>query len=126
MKITKTQIKNLIAEKNGIAKLVLQDLFDKSESNKQTPKEFQEAFLSSFNDLIRYGTSNGSIVMLVYYADTHAFFNEHYNEIEELRKEWEESTGETIKIKGDLKDFFARFGYETVAYNLASELEIEC
>lgn len=125
MKITKTLIKNLIDEKNGIAKLVLQDMFDKADYSKQKQKEFQQAFIMSFNDLLTYGTNNGSISRLVYYADTHDFFDENYNEIEELREDWEESTGEPLQIKGDLKDFLTRFAYEETARRLASELEIE-
>jgi hypothetical protein len=122
MRITKQTIKNIIEEKNGIAKLVLQDMFDRADYSKETQKQFQEAFLSSFNDLLNYGSNNGIIARLIYYKDTHAFFDEHYDEIEGLRDEWQQSTGETIEIKGDLKDFFARFGYETVARNLAETI----
>lgn len=125
MKITKTLIKNLITEKDGIAKLVLQDIFDKADYKKQTQKEFQEAFISSFNDLLDNGINNGSIKRLVYYKDTHAFFDEHYDEIEELREEYENNIGEPVYIKGDLKDFLAKFGYEWVIRKLANELEIE-
>lgn len=123
MKITKTLIKNLIDEKNGIAKLVLQDMFDKADWSGQAQKEFQEAFIMSFNDLLTYGTNNGSISRLVYYADD--FYDENYNEIEELRKDREESTGEPLQIEGDLKDFFARFAYEETARRLMSEFENE-
>lgn len=121
-KITKTQILNLIAEKEGIAKLVLKDLFESADASNQTPQEFQKAFIMFLNNLLTYGTNNGSISRLIYYTDTHAFFQEHYNEIEELRKEWEESTGEPLWIKGDLKDYLARFGYEAIANKLAEEL----
>ena len=62
MKITKTLIKNLIKNKNGIAKLVLKDMFDKADWSRQAQKEFQEAFIMSFNDLLTYGTNNGSTV----------------------------------------------------------------
>ena len=124
MKITKSNIAKLITEKDGIGKLVLQDMFDEADYSKQTAKEFSEAFIMSFNDLLNFGTNNGSVARLIYYTDAHAFFEEHYGEIEELRNKYEESTGEHLRIKGDLKDFLARFGYETVAYNLANELEL--
>lgn len=126
MKITKTLIKNLIIEKDGIAKLILQDILDEADYSNQTQKEFQEAFISSFNNLLNYGTNNGSIRRLICYTDTHAFFDEHYDEIEDLREEYEENVGEPLHIKGDLKDFMAKFGYEETAKKLASELEIEC
>jgi len=122
MKITKSNIAKLITEKEGISSLVLQDMFDKANYSKQTTGEFRDSLRSSFSDLINYGSNNGSISRLIYYRDTHAFFDEHYDEIEELRNEHEACTGEAISIKGDLKDFFARFGYETIAYNLANEL----
>ena len=125
MKITKAKITKLIEQKEGIAKLVLQDMFDKSDYTGQAQEEFAESFTVSFQELLTYGTTNGIISKMIYYTDTHAFFDEHYNEIEESRKEYEKSTGEAVKIKGDLKDYLARFGYETVAYKLAAELGIE-
>lgn len=33
----------------------------------------------------------GMIGGLIYYTDTHAFFEKHYAEIQELKYEWEES-----------------------------------
>ena len=122
MKITKSNIAKLITQKEGIASIVLKDMLDKADCSKQTPKEFVDALKSSFSDLINYGSNNGSIGRLIYYVDTHAFFDTHYNELEELRNEYEESTGESLTIKRDLKDCLARFGYETVAYNLGNEL----
>jgi hypothetical protein len=126
MQITKQTIKHLITnyenEDQGIARLVLQDMFDKSSCANQTNKEFADSLKTSFSDLLHYGSNNGSIARLIYYKDTHAFFDTHYEEIEELRSEYEDSFGETIIIKGDLKDFMARFGYETIARKLADTL----
>ena len=125
MRITKRTIKNLITnyanEGQGIASLVLQDMFDQSERTKQTNKDFVDSLKNSFSHLLHYGSSNGSIARLIYYKDTHAFFDTHYDEIEELRNE-HETFDEPIIIKGDLKDYMARFGYETVARKLADTL----
>lgn len=41
-------------------------------------------------DTTMYGCASGSVPDLVYYADTHAFFDRYYEEIEELRREFEE------------------------------------
>jgi hypothetical protein len=62
---------------------------------------------------------------LVYYTDTHKFFDKHYEEIEDLRYEYESDTGECLQANGDLKNWFAWFGYEETARKLAEELEIE-
>lgn len=122
MRITKKTIKNLITtSEQSIERLVLQDMFDKSNCNNQTNKEFADSLKSSFSDLLRYGSNNGSITRLIYHKDTHAFFDEHYYEIEKLRMEAIED-GLEIEIKGDLKGFMARFGYETVARKLADTL----
>ncbi len=125
MKITKNTIKNLITtyenEEQGIARLVLQDMFDKADCSNQTDEEFRDNLKSAFSDLLHYGSNNGSIARLIYYVDTHAFFDTHYDEIEELRNE-HETFDEPIIIKGDLKDYMARFGYETVARKLADTL----
>lgn len=126
MQITKQTIKNLITkcenEEQGIARLVLQDMFDKSNCSNQTVKEFVDSLKSAFSDLLHYGSNDGSIARLIYYKDTHDFFDTHYSEIEELRNEYEDSVGESTIIKGDLKDFMARFGYEAVARKLADTL----
>lgn len=81
-----------------------------------------EAF---FNDLSKHGCVSWMIGFLVWYNQTHAFYDKHYYEVEEIRDEWEDSVWVPIVIKGDLKNFFAWFAFEEVAYNLALELWIE-
>ncbi len=61
---------------------------------------------------------------LIYY-NTHAFYDKHYAEIEALREEYEESTGEPLQIKNDLKNHLAWFAFEQVAYQLVCEIEPE-
>ena len=46
-------------------------------------------------------------------------------EIEALRAEYEESIGEPLQIKNDLKNFLAWFAFELVAYQLVYEIEPE-
>ena len=62
---------------------------------------------------------------LIYYSDTHAFFDTHYDQVEELREEFEDSIGEPFPIKRDLKNNLAWFTFEQVAYTMANELEME-
>ena len=41
---------------------------------------------SFFDDLLQHGCISGMVSSLIYYADTHAFYDKHYEEIEELRQ----------------------------------------
>jgi len=45
--------------------------------------------LSFFNELLEHGCVSGLVGSLVYYSDTHTFFDKHYDEIETLREEFE-------------------------------------
>ena len=58
---------------------------------------------------------------MIYYADTHAFFDAHYEEIDELRQDWADSVGEPLRIDGDLKNYLTWFAFEEVSYRLAGE-----
>jgi len=78
-----------------------------------------------FNDLLSHGCSSGMIGGMIYYCDTHNFYDKYYNEIEDLRYEYEEMTGEKLHPNDDLKNWFAWFAYEEIARQLANELEIE-
>jgi hypothetical protein len=65
------------------------------------------------------------ISSLIYYSDTEKFFDTHYEEIMDLKTEFEESTGESMKIPHQLKNHLAWFGFEQTAYNLVSEIGLE-
>ncbi len=78
-----------------------------------------------FKDLLQHGCISGMVTKLIYYKDTHAFYDKHYAEIEELREEYETSIGEPLQIKNDLKNFLAWFAFEQVAYQLVSEIKPE-
>ena len=62
------------------------------------------------------------VFSLIYYKDTHAFFNRYYDELEDIRYELE-SEGIEVNIKDqDLKNYLAWLGFEHVAYQLYNEL----
>lgn len=86
--------------------------------------EFKE-IQSFFSDLLHHGCVSGFISKLIYYYDTHIFYDKYYNEIEDLRDYYEFQTGEPLKINGDLKNWFAWFAFEETAYQLANELGID-
>ena len=87
--------------------------------------ETDEEVINFFNDLQTYGCQSGMVNSLIYYRDTHAFFDTHYDEIEELRQDYKDSCGIDISIQYDLKNTLAWFAFEEVAYQLSNELEIE-
>lgn len=76
-----------------------------------------------FADLQRFGCQSGMINSLIYYSDTHAFFDQYYNEIEELKSEIEDSLNEPLMIRGDLKNWLAWFAFEEVAFQISNEFD---
>lgn len=78
-----------------------------------------------FSDLMKHGCITGMIGTLIYYSDTHAFYDKHYSDIEWMRLEYEENIGEPLTINGDLKNFMAWYAFEETAYLLANEIGLE-
>ena len=78
-----------------------------------------------FFDLLSHGCISGMIGSLIYYRDTHAFYDKHYSDIEWMRTEYEENMGEPLKIKGDLKNFLAWYAFEETAYQLTGKIGLE-
>lgn len=77
-----------------------------------------------FNDLLSHGCSSGMIGELIYYTDTHEFYDEFYSDIEDLRYETEQSTGLKLAPDGDLKNWFAWFAYKQTVYKIGNEIGI--
>ena len=75
-----------------------------------------------FQNLIWHGCVSGMIGSLVYYADTHKFFDEFYEDIEDLRCEYEDEFCSPLKINGDLKNWLAWFGFEEMARKIYDEI----
>lgn len=79
---------------------------------------------SFFSDLFNNGCISGMVGCLIYYKDTHKFFQDHYDEIERLRIDYELNTGITLEPKGDLINWYAWLAFEMTARELAAELGI--
>lgn len=75
-----------------------------------------------FEDLAQHGCASGMVGSLIYYVDTHAFYDKHYQEIEELRHEYEDEFGQPITTDGDWKNHMAWFAFEWVAYQMYAAL----
>lgn len=78
-----------------------------------------------FLDIMNNGCITGMVSSLIYYQDTHIFFDTHYSQIEELRSYFEDDMGGKIKIIGDLKNTLAWFGFEETAYKMSQELGLD-
>ncbi len=78
-----------------------------------------------FEDLLKYGCQSWMVNSLIYYKDTHTFFNKHYEEIEEIRAELEEQWIEVkIPANTDLKNFLAWLSFEKRAYEIYNNLDL--
>lgn len=109
--ITQTLRRIVEKEPNTIRAFVAQEALDYHNDN---PAQM-------FADLSQCGCQCGTIGSLIYYVDTHAFFDRFYDEIEELREQYEDDMGEPLRIKGDLKNWFAWFAFEETAYRMAND-----
>lgn len=74
-------------------------------------------------DVTTYGCISGCVSGLVYFADTREFFDRHYEEIEELRREYENECGMPIRIAHDLKNDLAWFAFEAIARRLLERFD---
>jgi hypothetical protein len=78
----------------------------------ESPKSF-------FQDLISHGCISGMIGELVYYYETHQFFDDFYKEIETLREDYE-----IIIPQGtDLKNYLAWAAVEIIAVQMYQDWE---
>ena len=59
---------------------------------------------------------------LIYYHDTHAFFDRHYDEIQQIRWQLEEDGILPSVEAHDLKNFYAWLAFEEVARQMAVEM----
>lgn len=78
-----------------------------------------------FNGLFDHGCVSGWVSGLIYYNQTHEFYDKYYSDIETLRYELEENYGQALIIKDDLKNFFAWLAFEETCKEIAMKLKIE-
>lgn len=80
-----------------------------------------------FRDLAHYGCITGMVSSLIWYSDTHRFFDTHYYEIMELVEDLA-NQGVKIELTGeDLKNKLAWQAFEQIAWDMAShDLGLDC
>ena len=81
-----------------------------------------EEIISYMNNVINHGCISGVVSSLIYYSDTEKFFKEYAEEIFDLMNEYKENCGEYPNIELNSNNL-AWFGYETICYELFSQLE---
>ena len=86
---------------------------------------YPEEIEVGFSNILDYGCATGIVGSLIYYKDTHTFFDTHYEQIEELRHEYKENTGTMLQMNGDLKNTLAWFAFEETTYRMANELGLD-
>jgi hypothetical protein len=60
---------------------------------------------------------------MIYYTDTHKFYDRHYDEIEDIRFEFQDQRIEIQEIDSDLKNYYAWLSFEHTAYNIYNKIE---
>lgn len=75
-------------------------------------------------DVLEYGCQSGIVSELIYYKDTHEWFDTYYEDIMELREELSQEFGEEINppVGADLKNWFAWFSFEETVRKLYSDV----
>jgi hypothetical protein len=107
-------LKDIKAEKGTIKELVLKDA---------------EGDIDYIKDIANNGCQGGGCNGLIYYEDTHNFYNKYAEEIDELLEELNEESGynviDNMKRMGqtDLRNFLSWLAYEVNAQNIMTELE---
>jgi hypothetical protein len=107
-------LKNIKAEKGTIKDIILKDA---------------EGEISYIKDVAECGCLGGNCNNLIYYEETHKFYNNYAEEIDELierlNDEMDYDIAENMKRLGqtDLRNFLAWLAYEVNAQEIIKELE---
>ena len=110
----KNKLEKLLQESTSeLEKEVITDALDND-----SPKVY-------FKDLLEHGCVSGMVSHLISYYDTKAFYIKYMEEIDELREEMEDMTGEPLKIGYPAYNWLAWFGYEEMARKVAEKIGLE-
>lgn len=109
-------LKTITAEAGSIRERILKDA---------------DGEVSYIKDVAENGCIGGSCVNLIYFTDTHKFYAEFADEIDNILAELEEQMGEPYNIgenmkrlnQTDLRNFLVWLAYEVKAQEIMNELE---
>ena len=90
-----------------IAKFVANEALDREDSVEKW-----------FEDLLKHGCRSGMISQMIYYTDTRVFFIKHYDEIIQIKKEYEDAISQQMNLDYQLANHLAWFSAEYVASKL--------
>jgi hypothetical protein len=111
------KLKQLLEEtNNNLLRRVVEDALEKGD---------REDAVIYLKDVVTHGCQSGIVAGLVYYSDTHQFFDKYYEEILECIEEYEEQSGEKPIFQNDLKNWYAWFAYEFMARKVLDVLNVE-
>lgn len=113
MKTEKTLKKMLVDSDNALEKRVIEDLLD---------NDNPEGYI---RDILQHGCRSGTVSMLIYYTDTKRFYIDFMEEIDEIKKEIEDSTGEPLEIEYPTYNYLAWLGYEETVRKVADNLWLD-
>lgn len=84
-----------------------------------------ETPIDYLRDVAQHGCVSGVCTDLIYYNDTHEFFDTFYNDIQENLEHHEQMTGMKVNIDStsDIKNQLAWFGYESEVHKIHDELQ---
>lgn len=84
---------------------------------------YDEGAVGYAKDVLYGGCQSGIVGELIYYKDTHEWFDTYYDEIMELREKLSEEFGIDINAPTDtdMKNWFAWFSFEETARRLYLE-----
>lgn len=113
-------------------------IFSLKQLQKKEPKDTMRRFvlddilneeepLAYIQDVLSHGCQSGIVSGLIYYKDTHNFFDKYYGEIQDCIIDLQEMIGEPIDLlkSGDIKNHCAWLAYEETVRTIAGEIEME-
>lgn len=114
-------------ETTPLKKYVAESIMDQADGYLEKGQKLNKKAIQAFlEDLNGSGCQGGMISGLIYYNQTHAFFDKYSDDIFELIDELEESFGQPIEVKDkDRKNFYAWLAYEETARQIGQDLGIE-
>ena len=112
--IRKKLAERLNNEENALIRHVISDILDK------------ENVVQYIEDVLHHGCISGVVSGLIYYRDTHEFYDNYYDETEELRINLLDQGIDVLNglNKNDLKNHMAWIAYEETVRQIAEELEV--